>query len=86
MEKLKWFCFDLVLKLAIYTYKKKCGRLFYASFGGMKGRESIQKTDLTLMRYCGYFLIKTEGGAKNYKRDHRLQFAWRSFTVALGLL
>ena len=24
------------------------------------------------MRYCGYFLIKAEGGAKNYKRDHPL--------------
>ena len=28
-------------------------------------------TDLTLMRYCGHFLIKAEGGAKNYKRDDR---------------
>ena len=24
------------------------------------------------MRYCGHFLIKAEGGAKNYKRDHPL--------------
>ena len=23
VEKLKWFCFDLALKLALYTYKKK---------------------------------------------------------------
>ena len=23
MAKLKWFCFDLALKLALYTYKKK---------------------------------------------------------------
>ena len=45
----------------------------------MKVQECIQKTDLT---YCGHFLIKTEGGAKNYKRDHRLPLAWRSFTVA----
>ena len=36
------------------------------------------KTDLTLMRYCGHFLIKAEDGAKNYKRDHRLPLAWRS--------
>ena len=34
------------------------------------------------MRYCGHFLIKAEGGAKNYKRDHPLPLAWRSFTVA----
>ena len=33
------------------------------------------------MRYCGHFLIKAEGGAKNYKRDHPLPLAWRSFTV-----
>ena len=26
------------------------------------------------MRYCGHFLIKAEGGAKNYKRDHPLPF------------
>ena len=31
---------------------------------------------------CGHFLIKAEGGAKNYKRDHPLPLAWRSFTVA----
>ena len=37
--------------------------------------------DLTLMRYCGHFLIKAEGGAKNYKRDHPLPLAWRFFTV-----
>ena len=36
---------------------------------GMKGRELIQNTDLTLIRYCGHFLIKAEGGAKNFKRD-----------------
>ena len=34
------------------------------------------------MRYCGHFLIKAEGGAKNYKRDHHLPLAWPSFTVA----
>ena len=34
------------------------------------------------MRYCGHFLIKVEGGGKNYKRDHRSPLAWRSFTVA----
>ena len=34
------------------------------------------------MRYCGHFLIKAEGGAKNYKRDHPLLLAWQSFTVA----
>ena len=39
------------------------------------------KTDLTLMRYCGHFLIKAEGGAKNYERDHPLPLAWRPFTV-----
>ena len=33
------------------------------------------------MRYCGHFLIKVEGGAKNYNRDHPLPLAWRSFTV-----
>ena len=41
----------------------------------------MQKTDLTLMRYCGHFLIKAEGGAKNYKRDHPLPLSWRPFTV-----
>ena len=34
------------------------------------------------MRYCGHFLIKAEGGVKNYKRDNPLPLAWRSFTVA----
>ena len=34
------------------------------------------------MRYCGHFLIKAEGGTKNYKPDDRLPLAWRSFTVA----
>ena len=34
------------------------------------------------MRYCGHFLIKAEGGVKNYKRDHPLPLARRSFTVA----
>ena len=34
------------------------------------------------MRYCGNFLIKAEGGAKNYKCDHSLPLAWRSFTIA----
>ena len=29
-----------------------------------------------------HFLIKAEGRAKNYKRDHRLPLAWRFFTVA----
>ena len=33
------------------------------------------------MRYCRHFLIKVEGGAKNYKRDHPLPLTWRSFTV-----
>ena len=33
------------------------------------------------MRYCGHFLIKVEGGAKNYKRDLPLPLAWLSFTV-----
>ena len=33
------------------------------------------------MRYCGHFLIKAEGGAKNYKRDHPLPLSWRPFTV-----
>ena len=28
------------------------------------------------MRYCGHFLIKAEGGAKNYKRDHPLPLAY----------
>ena len=28
--------------------------------------------NLTLMRYCGHFLIKAEGGAKNYKCEHPL--------------
>ena len=31
--------------------------------------------------YCGHFLIKAEGGAKNYKRDHPLPLSWRPFTV-----
>ena len=34
------------------------------------------------MRYCGHFLIKAEGGANNYKFDHRLPLARRSFVVA----
>ena len=33
------------------------------------------------MRYCGHFLIKAEGGAKNYERDHPLPLAWRPITV-----
>ena len=33
------------------------------------------------MRYCGHFLIKVEGGAKNYKRDLPSPLVWRSFTV-----
>ena len=33
------------------------------------------------MRYCGHFLIKVEGGAKNYERDPPLPLAWRPFTV-----
>ena len=33
------------------------------------------------MRYCGHFLIKVEGGAKNYKREHPLLSSWRPFTV-----
>ena len=31
--------------------------------------------DLTLIRYCGHFLIQAEGGAKKYKRDHRVSLA-----------
>ena len=49
----------------------------------------MQNTDLTLMRYCGHFLIKAEGGAKNYKRDHRtisLAILYRRFSAAKGLL
>ena len=38
------------------------------------------------MRYCGYFLIKAEGGAKNYKRDHPLPLSWPPFTVILATL
>ena len=34
------------------------------------------------MRYNGHFLIKAEGGAKNYKHEHPLPLAWRSFTIA----
>ena len=33
------------------------------------------------MRYCGHFLNKAEGGAKNYERDHPLPLAWRPFSV-----
>ena len=33
------------------------------------------------MRYCGHFLIKAEGGAKNYEPDHPLPLSWRPFTV-----
>ena len=33
------------------------------------------------MRYCGHFLIKAEGGAKNYERNHPLPLAWRPFTA-----
>ena len=33
------------------------------------------------MRYCGYFLNKAEGEAKNYENDHPLLLAWRPFTV-----
>ena len=33
------------------------------------------------MRYCGHFLIKAEGGAKNYERDYPLPLSWRPFTV-----
>ena len=38
------------------------------------------------MRYCGHFLIKAEGGAKNYKRDHPLSLFWSPFTVILVTL
>ena len=42
------------------------------------------------MRYCGHFLIKAEGGAKNYKRDHpftvSLAIRYRGFRAAKGLL
>ena len=40
------------------------------------------------MRYCGHFLIKAEGGAKKYKRDHPLPFLatlYRRFRAAKGL-
>ena len=30
---------------------------------------------------CGHFLIKAEGGAKNYESEHPLPLAWRPFTV-----
>ena len=144
MAKLKWFCFDLALKLALYTSKKnlkkpkssynkvcvtyKAKQRWQVSLvsvrkltsqeqvGGEKRvavkpllkvqcppmslekvwqailrqflryvriRENIQKTDLTVMRYCGHFLIKAEGGAKNNKRDHPLPLSWRPFTVVL---
>ena len=43
------------------------------------------KEDLTLMRYCGHFLIKAEGGAKDYKRELPLLLAWQSFTVSFVL-
>ena len=33
------------------------------------------------MRYCGLFLLKAEGGAKNYERDHPLPLAGRPITV-----
>ena len=33
------------------------------------------------MRYCGHFLIKAEGGAKNYKRESPLPLSRRPFTV-----
>ena len=33
------------------------------------------------MRYCGHFLMKAEGGAKNYERDHPLPLSWRPITV-----
>ena len=35
------------------------------------------------MRNCGHFLIKAEGGAKNYERDHPLPLAWQPFSVVL---
>ena len=39
------------------------------------------------MRYCGHFLIKAEGGAKKYERDHPLRLAtlYRRFRGAKGL-
>ena len=37
------------------------------------------------MMYSGHFLIKAEGGAKNYACDHPLPLAWRSFTVCFVL-
>ena len=45
----------------------------------------MQETDLSLMRYCGHFLIKAEGGAKNCKRESPLSLARQSFTVAFVL-
>ena len=41
------------------------------------------------MRYCGHFLIKAEGGAKKYERDHLLPLALATlycrFRVAKGI-
>ena len=43
-----------------------------------------------LIIYCGYFLIKAEGGAKNYKRDLRLTVSlailYLRFSAAKGVL
>ena len=36
-------------------------------------------------RNCGPFLVKVEGRAKNYKRDHPLPLARKIFTAAKGL-
>ena len=33
------------------------------------------------MRYCGHFLIKAEGGAKNYKHEYPLPLSWRPFSI-----
>ena len=40
------------------------------------------------MRYCGHFLIKAEGGAKKYERDHpllSLATLYRRFRAAKGI-
>ena len=45
------------------------------------------KDGFNSIRYCGYFLIKAEGGAKNYKRDlTSLAILYRRFSAAKGLL
>ena len=33
------------------------------------------------MKYCAHFLIKAEGGAKNYECEHPLPLSWGPFIV-----